>query len=123
MANIKSVYGCYRNNDGNILIIKDANSNKWGFPGGNVEPGENQESALAREFIEETGLTINKKPICFKEQKSVNKDRLFFKISSVSGELLPTGNTIDVSNAGYYSIFQMNTMDLADGVMELTNIF
>jgi ADP-ribose pyrophosphatase YjhB (NUDIX family) len=40
--------------------------NKWQFPGGHVEPGEDLKSACGREVYEETGLKINKiEPLAF----------------------------------------------------------
>lgn len=46
METSQSVYGCYYNSLGLILLIKDNKSNKWGFPGGSVERGEDDVDAL-----------------------------------------------------------------------------
>ncbi len=45
--------------DGKILLVR---THKWqnllGVPGGKIESGESQETALKREILEETGLVI-----------------------------------------------------------------
>ena len=46
-----------------ILILKrhpksKTNANKWELPGGKIDPGEDFDKALIREFDEETNLTI-----------------------------------------------------------------
>lgn len=44
---------------GRGLIVKTHKwKDTWGVPGGKIEHGEKLEVALAREFLEETGLTI-----------------------------------------------------------------
>lgn len=40
---------------------------KWGFPGGGVEPGEAFEEAARRELAEETGVRLDGRLVCFGE--------------------------------------------------------
>lgn len=40
---------------------------KWGFPGGGVEPGEGFEEAAYRELEEETGVRLDHELACFGE--------------------------------------------------------
>lgn len=47
--------------DNKVLICRRSGKSMtgmWEFPGGKVEPGESEEEALAREFLEELGVPI-----------------------------------------------------------------
>lgn len=47
--------------DGRLLLIRRGNEpgrGLWSVPGGRVEPGESQHTALVREMLEETGLAV-----------------------------------------------------------------
>jgi ADP-ribose pyrophosphatase YjhB (NUDIX family) len=47
--------------DGRLLLVQRANEpgrGKWSVPGGRVEDGEDDETAVRREADEETGLTV-----------------------------------------------------------------
>ena len=45
--------------DGRVLLIRTHKwRDLWGVPGGKLEYGETLKAALAREFLEETGLTL-----------------------------------------------------------------
>ncbi|MDA1169524.1 MAG: NUDIX domain-containing protein [bacterium] len=41
-----------------ILLINTKSTNKWFFPGGEIEKGEKIEEALRRELREETGIAV-----------------------------------------------------------------
>ena len=46
------------NDNGEILLIKRADSKKWGLPAGAVDPNESARDAATRETKEETGLEV-----------------------------------------------------------------
>ena len=56
------VVGAMIEKDGKYLITQRPRTatlpNLWEFPGGRVEPGETDQSALARELSEEMGITV-----------------------------------------------------------------
>lgn len=46
---------------GRLLLIRRATPpqvGRWSIPGGRIEPGETTEQAVARELLEETGLSV-----------------------------------------------------------------
>jgi 8-oxo-dGTP pyrophosphatase MutT (NUDIX family) len=43
-----------------ILLHHRTDNDKWGIPGGYINPGESVEQAARREVMEETGLTLGK---------------------------------------------------------------
>ena len=45
--------------DEGVLLTVRATLRGWELPGGGAEPGESGESAVAREVLEETGLTVS----------------------------------------------------------------
>lgn len=51
---------------GRLLLVQRAHEperGKWSLPGGRVEPGETDHSAVCREVFEETGLSVTVGPL------------------------------------------------------------
>lgn len=57
-----AVYGVCEDGGGKVLLVRAAAyltvAGDWFLPGGGIDHGEDPESALRREFVEETGLTV-----------------------------------------------------------------
>jgi 8-oxo-dGTP diphosphatase len=59
---IRCVGGVVRDSPGRLLLVqraRDPGRGTWSLPGGRVEPGESDPEAVARELLEETGLTVH----------------------------------------------------------------
>src|SRR3989344_790367 len=61
--------GCFLEASGHLLYLKRSPNrpapNTWGIPGGKLEPGEDARSAVIREVLEETGLSIDASDLIF----------------------------------------------------------
>ncbi len=58
---IRCVGAVVHDPDGRLLLVRRANDpgrGQWSLPGGRVEPGESDASAVSREIHEETGLLV-----------------------------------------------------------------
>ncbi|MFB6214053.1 MAG: NUDIX hydrolase [Candidatus Nanohaloarchaea archaeon] len=48
-----------RNEKGELLAVKEKESEKWELPGGKIEQGEDRFEAASRELEEETGIELD----------------------------------------------------------------
>ena len=74
---------------GRVLLVKRAKNSasfpgKWDLPGGHIHNGESKKKGLAREIVEETGLTISN-PVAYDYDFIPNQ--FFFVIENWSGDV------------------------------------
>ncbi|MBZ9570061.1 NUDIX domain-containing protein [Methanobrevibacter sp. TMH8] len=94
--------GLLKQND-KILILKrhpnsKTNPNRWELPGGKVDPGEDFDDALIREFVEETNLNIKIGDLVGAVQENFSYKRtvaLVMHVEIISGEIAISDEHID----------------------------
>lgn len=100
--------------DQKLLLVRDrSGNNRWDFPGGGVDPGEDSLQALHREVLEETGLQVTGEPelVCSFIEYFYDIDgragweshRSYYKVS-VSGTANTTGNDDDITAIQSFSL-------------------
>jgi len=56
------VRGLVTDKEGRVLLIEHTYTKGWYMPGGGVDPGEDAETALKREMLEEAGIEVIGRP-------------------------------------------------------------
>jgi 8-oxo-dGTP diphosphatase len=95
MSNSKIVVAGLIWREGRILICQrkpdDSFPDKWEFPGGKVEPGEQAATALQRELLEELGIRAKIGPELWRTQHEyanrVQVQLAFFRVLEFEGAL------------------------------------
>lgn len=84
---------------GQVLLVRSSNPHYdpplWWLPGGGIDFGETPEEALAREFVEETGLVIGEPQLLGVGADTRRRDngdqvhtvRITYRVTRVGGEL------------------------------------
>jgi 8-oxo-dGTP diphosphatase len=94
MTDPKSVAGVIFSSNG-VLLIQRRDVPVWVLPGGGIDPGEPAESAITREILEETGLTVKIERIVgdYFPINRLSKRTLLYECSHISGELTLSSET------------------------------
>jgi len=105
-----------------LLVCDRSGNNRWDFPGGGVDPGEDSLLALRREVLEETGLQVVGEPelICsFIEyfydidgQAGWESQRSYYKVTT-SGTANTTGNDDDITAIQSFDLPLSNDLHVA----------
>lgn len=118
--------------DNNILLVKDIWGKRWGLPGGGIDPNESEEEALAREFKEETGITIAQKItelfsdlsyfLAENETHPWKSIRKIYRVTYKDGTIQESGNNIDVCEVKYFPLNEINNIDLQPNTRTILEI-
>ncbi len=55
---LPGVAAVIQDDEGRLLLQEKSSGEGWSLPAGGIEPGETPQQAIAREVLEETGLTV-----------------------------------------------------------------
>ena len=107
---------------GRLLMIKrgrEPGAGLWSIPGGRIEPGESDAEALAREMLEETGLTVQVGRLLGRVRRpGLNGAVIDIRdyAATVVGGTLRAGD--DAADARWVAAGEMNSLEITDGLIE-----
>ncbi|GGD67145.1 NUDIX hydrolase [Paenibacillus nasutitermitis] len=102
--------------DKKVLLVRRAQEpgkGYWTNPGGYIEEAELIHETICREVLEETGIeAVVKSVVALRDQPGrIHNVYIGFSMEYVSGE--PTPDQYEVDAAGFYSLEEMATMNVA----------
>jgi len=111
--------------DDKVLLVRRAQEPGKGFwtnPGGYIEQLEPIEETIVREVREESGIEAQVKGIiALRDQpRSIHNVYIAFEMDYVGGEPIPDG--VEVDAAGFYSLDEMKTMNVAPFTQWLVDV-
>ena len=108
--------------EGRLLMIKrghEPGAGLWSIPGGRIEPGETDAEAVAREMIEETGLTVEVGRLIGRVQRpGLNGAVIDIRdyAATVTGGTLRAGD--DAADARWVAPGELAALEITDGLID-----
>ena len=105
-----------------MLLVRRANppaQGLWSIPGGRVEPGEDDETAVVREVAEETGLRVRPVRHVGSVQRDAGEGDVYLIedfLCAVLGGTLRAGD--DASEADWFSVALLGGVATSPGLVE-----
>ncbi len=101
------------------LLTRRSDNGLWCLPGGRIEAGESVAEACAREFLEETGLTIQvlqltgvysnpHRLVVYPDGNKVHMISLNFLVEKITGEMVLTDETTQI---GFFDLSDLINME------------
>lgn len=111
--------------DEKMLLVRrkhNPGKGKWTNPGGYIEQTELIEQSVIREVLEETGITTKVKSIVMLGDYPGRVHNIYigFMMEYVEGQ--PQPDEVEVDGADFFSLQEMELMDVADMTRGLANI-
>lgn len=108
-----------------VLLVRRAQEpgkGYWTNPGGYIEQLEPIEETIVREVMEESGVEATVRGIvALRDQpRSIHNLYVAFEMDYVKGEPIPDG--VEVDAAGFYSLAEMETMNVAPFTQWLVDV-
>lgn len=102
--------------DDKLLLVRraqDPGKGYWTNPGGYIEQLEGIHDTIQREVLEESGIeAVVKSVVAVRDQpRNIHNVYIAFSMEYVGGE--PTPDHLEVDAAGFYSLQEMETMNVA----------
>lgn len=111
-----------------LLVVRRANEPErglWSIPGGKVEPGEDDRTAVAREVAEETGLTVVVGGLVGEVERPGPRGRLYvirdYEATAVGGTLTAGDDASDARFVTRTEIGNLPTASLLVSTLEQWN--
>ncbi len=111
-----------RDGDGRLLLVRRARppaAGTWSVPGGRVEPGEDDATAVVREVREETGLEVAVGELLGTVERSPAAGVVYvindYSCEVIGGSLRPGD---DASDARWFTPSQVRTLSTSPGLVE-----
>ncbi len=107
---------------GRLLLVRRANPparGLWSVPGGRVEPGEDDGTAVVREVAEETGLAVTPVRLVGSVLRDAPDGSVYViadYLCEVTGGTLAAGD--DAADAGWFDAAALETLPTSPGLAE-----